>query len=74
MGKKNRKKGTENIFNKIVEKYFSNPKKGMPIKVQEACRTPNRLAEKRKFPQPIIIKTLILQNKEIILNAAREKA
>jgi hypothetical protein len=27
-------KGPENIFNKIIEENFSNPKKDMPIKVQ----------------------------------------
>ena len=32
-----------NIFNKIVEENFPNPKKEMPINLQEAYRTPNRL-------------------------------
>ena len=34
-------KGTENIFKKIIEENFPNLKKDMPIKVQEAYRTPN---------------------------------
>jgi hypothetical protein len=41
----------------------------MPIKVQEAYRTPIGLDKKRKFPQHIIMKTLIIQNKERILKA-----
>ena len=36
-------KSTESIFNKIIEENFPNLKKEMPIKVQEAYRTPNRL-------------------------------
>jgi hypothetical protein len=36
-------KGPVNIFNKIIEENFPNPKKGMPMNIQEACRTPNRM-------------------------------
>ena len=36
-------KGTDNIFNKIIEENFPNLKKEMPIEIQEAYRTPNRL-------------------------------
>jgi hypothetical protein len=42
-------KGPVNIFNKIVEENYPNLKKGMPINIQEAYRTPNRLDQKRKF-------------------------
>jgi uncharacterized coiled-coil protein SlyX len=35
-------KALENTFNKFIEKNFPNLKKEMPIKVQEAYRTPNR--------------------------------
>ena len=65
-------KGTENIFNKIIEKNL-NPKKDKPIKVQESYRILNRLGHKRKSPQHIIIKTLNAQSKERILNVAKEK-
>ncbi|KAL6088433.1 hypothetical protein STEG23_022858 [Scotinomys teguina] len=34
-------KGTENIFNKIIEENFPNLKKESPIKIQEAYRTPD---------------------------------
>jgi hypothetical protein len=40
-------KGPANIFNKIIEENFPNLKKEMPIKIQEAYRTPNRLDKKR---------------------------
>jgi hypothetical protein len=36
-----------NIFNKIIEENFPNLKKVMPINIQEAYRTPNRLDQKR---------------------------
>lgn len=37
---------TENIFNKIVQENFPKIKKEMPIKVQVAFRTTNRLGQK----------------------------
>ena len=40
-------KSTENIFNKIIEENFPNLKKDMPMKIQEAYRTPNRLDPKK---------------------------
>jgi hypothetical protein len=36
-------KGIRNIFNKIITEKFPNLEKTMPIQVQEASRTPNRL-------------------------------
>ncbi|CAH7172607.1 LOC299282 [Phodopus roborovskii] len=66
-------KGAENIFNKIIEENFPNLKKDMPMKVQEAYRTPNRLDQRKKTPRHIIIKTPSIQNKEKILRAAKEK-
>ena len=44
-------KGTENILNKIIEGNFPNLKKDMPMKIQEAYRTPNRLDQKN-VPSP----------------------
>ena len=40
-------KGPANIFNKIIEKNFPKLKKEMPMIIQEAYRTPNRLDQKR---------------------------
>ena len=45
-------KGAENIFNKIIEENFPNLKKDMPMKIQEAYRTPNRLNQKKKVTLP----------------------
>jgi hypothetical protein len=40
-------KGPANIFNKIIEENFPNLKKEIPMNIQEAYRTPNRLDQKR---------------------------
>jgi hypothetical protein len=39
--------GPANIFNKIIKENFPNLKKEMPMSIQEAYRTPNRLDQKR---------------------------
>ncbi|KAL6081752.1 hypothetical protein STEG23_016834 [Scotinomys teguina] len=49
-------KGTENIFNKIIEENSPNLKKEPPIKIQEACRTPNRQDPQKKFSRHIKLK------------------
>jgi uncharacterized phage infection (PIP) family protein YhgE len=49
-------KGTVNIFNKIIEENFPSLKKGMPMNIQEAYRTPNRLEQKRKSSHHIKLK------------------
>jgi hypothetical protein len=36
-------KGPVNIFNKIIEENFPNLKKEMPMNIQEAYRTPNKM-------------------------------
>jgi hypothetical protein len=43
-------KGISNIFNKIITESFPNLQKTMPIQVQEASRTPNRLDQNRTTP------------------------
>ena len=43
-------KDTENIFNKIIKENFPNLKKDIPMKVQEAYRTPTRLDRKVALP------------------------
>jgi hypothetical protein len=48
--------GICNTFIKIITENYPNPKKVLPIQVQEASRT-NRLDQNRTFPQHIIIKT-----------------
>jgi hypothetical protein len=66
-------KGPANIFNKIIEENFPNLKKDMPMKIQEAYRTPNRLDQKRNYSRHIIIRTTNSLHKDKILKAVREK-
>jgi Mg2+ and Co2+ transporter CorA len=60
-------KGIHNIFNKIIIENFSNLEKVMPIQVEQASRTPERLEQNRTTPQHIIIKTTRTKNRERIL-------
>jgi hypothetical protein len=60
-------KGSVNIFNKIIEENFPNLKKEMPMSIQEAYKTPNRLDQKRNSSHHIRIKTPNALNKERIL-------
>jgi hypothetical protein len=62
-----------NIFNKIIEENFPNLKTEMPVYIQEAYITPNRLDQKRNSSLHIIIRTTNALNKDRILKAAREK-
>jgi chromosome segregation ATPase len=43
-------KGISNIFNKIITENFPNLEKTMPIQIQEASRTPNKLDQNRTTP------------------------
>jgi hypothetical protein len=56
-------KGPVIIFNKIIEENFLKLKKEMPMNIQEAYRTPNRLDQKRNSSCQIIIQTPNAQNK-----------
>jgi hypothetical protein len=40
-------KGIHDVFNKIITENFPNLEKAMPIQVQEASRTKNRLDQNR---------------------------
>jgi hypothetical protein len=72
-GKEVQAKGIHNIFNKIITENFPNLEKTIPILVQEASRTPNRLDQNRITPQHSIIKTISTENRERILKAVKEK-
>jgi hypothetical protein len=50
-------KGKHNIFSRIITETFPNLEKGLPIQVQEASRTPNKVDQNRTSPQHIIIET-----------------
>jgi hypothetical protein len=66
-------KEKHNIFNNIVTENFPNLEKVLPIRVQEASRTPKRLDQNRTSPWHLIIKTTSTENRERILKAIREK-
>jgi hypothetical protein len=46
----NELKGPAITFNKIIEENFPNLKKEMPMNIQEAYRTPNKLDQKKIPP------------------------
>jgi hypothetical protein len=66
-------KGPVNIFNKIIKEKFLNLKKEMPMNIQEAYRTPNRIDQKRNSSCHIRVKTPNAQNKERMLKVVRKK-
>jgi hypothetical protein len=66
-------KGINNIFNKTITENFPNLDKVLPIQIQEASRTPNKLDQNRTSPWHIIIKTTTIENRERILKVVREK-
>jgi hypothetical protein len=66
-------KGIYNILNKVMTENFPNREKVLPIHVQEASRTPNRLDQNKNSPWHIIIKTTSTKNRERILKSVREK-
>jgi hypothetical protein len=41
--------GSENVFNRIIKETVPNLKKEIPVNIQEACRTPYKLNQK-KYP------------------------
>ena len=61
----------QQISSKILEENFPNLKKDMPMIIQEAYRTPNRLKQKRNSSRHIIIRTINALNKDRILKAVR---
>jgi ribosomal protein L39E len=71
--KRCKQKGIYNLCNKIIIENFPNLEKTMPIQVQEASRTQNRLDQNRAIPQHIIIKTASTDNRKRILKVVREK-
>ena len=66
-------KGPVNILNKIIEQNSPNLKKGMPMNIQEAYRTPNSLDQKRNASRHIIMRITNALNKNRIVKAVREK-
>jgi hypothetical protein len=67
-------KGPVNIFNKIIEENYPTQNREMPMNIQEAYRTPNRLDQKRNSSKHIIIRTTNALNKDRIVKAIRDKS
>jgi hypothetical protein len=66
-------KGIHNIFNKIILENFPTLKKELPIQLQEASKTPNRLDQNGTSTWYIILKTTSKENRKRTLKAVREK-
>jgi hypothetical protein len=66
-------KGIHNMFNKIIMEISPDLKEDLPIKVEEASRTQNRLEQNRTSLCHIIIKITSKDNKVRILKATRKK-
>jgi hypothetical protein len=62
-----------NIFNKSLEENSPNLMKDMPMNIQEAYRTPERLDQKRNSSHHMFVKTQNAQNKTKIVKAVRQK-
>ena len=71
--KKYKRRGTENVFEKITAKNFPNLKKETDIQIQEAQRAQNKLNPNRPTPRHTIIKMTKVKYKERILKEARKK-
>ena len=67
-----KKKGTEKIFEEIIDKNFPNVGKEIVSQVQEAQRLPYRINPRINMARHILIKLSKIKYKEKILKAARE--
>ena len=67
-----KKKGTENTFEKIRVDNFPNMRKERVNQLQEAQRVPYRIIPRRNMPRYILIKLSKIKYKEKILKAPRE--
>ena len=65
--------GIENLFEKVMMENFPNLRREKVTQIQETQRVPSKRNPKRPTSRHIIIKMAKVQDKEIILKAAREK-
>ena len=70
--RKEKEKGIDDTFEKIITKNFPNLAKELNIQVQGTWRVLNMMNPKKVTPRHIIIKILRVKDKERILKAARE--
>ena len=68
-----REKGTEKIFQEIIDKNFPHTGKESLTQIQEAQRVPYKINPRRNTPRHILIKLTKIKDKEKILKATREK-
>ena len=68
-----RKKGQEEIFEKIIDEKFPKVGKEIATQVQEAQRVPYKINPRRNMPRHILIKLMKIKHKEQILKAERQK-
>uniref|UniRef100_A0A9L0S6J7 LINE-1 retrotransposable element ORF1 protein n=1 Tax=Equus caballus TaxID=9796 RepID=A0A9L0S6J7_HORSE len=66
-------KGAESLFKEIMAENFPNLGREMELHVTEANRSPNFINGKRPTPRHIVVKLAIVNDKEKILRAARQK-
>jgi hypothetical protein len=57
-------KGQKNIFKETIQENFPKIKEEIPINIQEAYRTPDRMEQKGKSSHHIICNTLYMKKKE----------
>ena len=68
-----KKKGSEKIFEELIDENFPNMGKEIVNQVQEAHRVPYRINLRKHTPRHILIKLTKIKFKEKILKAARKK-
>ena len=68
-----REKGLEKIFEKIIDENFPNMGRETVTQVQEAQTVPGGINPRRNMPRHIVIKLTKIKDKEKILKAMREK-
>lgn len=72
-GSEREKKGAEKLFEEVMAENFSNLLKKTDTQIQEAERLPDKMNSRRLTPRHIIINMSKAKEREIILQAAREK-
>ena len=71
--RRDREKGPEKIFEKIIGENFSNMGKEIVNQVQEVQRVPGRINPKANTLRHIVIKLTKVKDKDKILKATKEK-
>ena len=71
--RRRREKGPEKIFEEIIVENFPNMGKERATQVQEVQRVPGRIKPRRNTLRHTVIKLAKVNDKEKLLEAAREK-